>query len=203
MLRELHLASTGRVDTATAPRVGRLLRARHLVLGAVTELPGRQIRVDARIADVPSASVRLAVSARSPLDDLLDAEKALAFSLFDQLGVTLTPKERAAVEQRPTRSLVALLAYGRAVRYEVDGLYGESAAEYQRALRADPGFSLARTRLEDVQSVAGVRLTDAAGAAVDRVNSKTVPNLAERPGGVADPSFPSTRAVVLITVSLP
>ena len=44
---------------------------------------------------------------------VLDAEKAFVFAVFDRMGVILTLAERTLVEQRPTKSLAALLAYSR------------------------------------------------------------------------------------------
>src|SRR5918912_3420826 len=58
LLREVRLAEAGRVDSATAPRVGRLVAARQLLLGALSELPGGQLRIDARIADVATGELR-------------------------------------------------------------------------------------------------------------------------------------------------
>ncbi|HEU4631449.1 MAG TPA: CsgG/HfaB family protein [Gemmatimonadaceae bacterium] len=221
MLRELDLAASGRVDSTTAPRTGRLLRANQLVVGGIAGSGGDALRLDGRVADVATGRVELAASADAPLVEVLDAEKALVLQLFDRLGVTLTPAERAAVMQRPTRSLAALLAYGRAVRYEVQGRYAPAAAEYARAARLDPDFLLARTRLFDVRAHADVwplpvvpvsgeqagysaGTTSLGAAVVDQIN-RTYPIV---PSGAdsrspADPVFPVTQATILITVILP
>ncbi|MGH7719153.1 MAG: CsgG/HfaB family protein, partial [Gemmatimonadaceae bacterium] len=86
LLRELKLGETQHVDSATAPRVGRLLGARRMVDGSLTALPGGEVRIDARVADVPTAAVSGALSERTQLERILDAEKALAFRLLDELG---------------------------------------------------------------------------------------------------------------------
>ncbi|HEX6631071.1 MAG TPA: CsgG/HfaB family protein [Gemmatimonadaceae bacterium] len=220
MLRELDLAASGRVDSTTAPRTGRLLRANQLVVGGIAGGEDA-LRVDGRVADVASGRVELAASANAPLAEVLDAEKALVFQLFDRLGVTLTPAERAAVEQRPTGSLAALLAYGRAVRHEVQGRYAPAAAEYARAARLDPGFALAQTRLFDVRThadvwplpvvpVSGEQAGYTAGTTtlgsvlVDQINRTypIVPSSADS-RSPADPVFPVTQATILLTVILP
>ncbi|MCU0635193.1 MAG: CsgG/HfaB family protein [Gemmatimonadaceae bacterium] len=148
--RELALAESGRVDSAAAPRVGRLIGASRLIVGALADVgtPGAgRFAVDARIADVRTSRVAEAIRATSTLDAILDAEKQLAFQLFRALNITLTPAERALVEQRPTRSLAALLAYGRAVRAEYRGNLGEAAREYRNVLAADPSFGGVRERV--------------------------------------------------------
>jgi TolB-like protein len=206
LLRELSLVSAGRVDETTAPRVGRLIQARRLVLGSATQQAGGQIAIEAGIADVVTGDVRAAVSATAPLDDILAAEKELAFKLFDALGVQLTPAERVAVEQRATQNLAALLAYSRGVRYEVEGRFDAAAAEYQSALRLDPGFAMAGTRLGGTQGRATVTSTQvarAAGAAVARVNTSIVEQLAAPPGGPADPSFTTRTVTIIVTITTP
>ena len=83
-----------------------------------------------RVADAAQGTlVGQPVTERTSLDDILDSEKALALSLFTELGVTLTPAERAAVEQRPTRYLAAFLAYSKGVRAEAYGDYRTAAKE--------------------------------------------------------------------------
>ena len=223
LLREVALGASGYVDSTTAPRAGRLLRAHQLVLGGLASSSGLQgaVRVDSRVADVSSGRVEVAVSADTRLDEILDAEKELAFRLFDRFGVTLTPAERAAVELRPTRHLGALLAYGRAVRYEVEGRYASAAAEYARAARLDPRFALARTRAYDLRSHADVwplpvvpftgqpvGYTIGLGllgtSVVDRIN-RTYPIVTSNADSrtAVDASFPITSATLLITVILP
>jgi TolB-like protein len=151
VLQEIHLVESGRLDTTTAPRVGKLIRARQLVLGDLVERPGGNLGIEARIADVTTGQLRNAVAATATLEEILQAEKQLAFELFDQLGVTLTPAERAAVEQLPTKNVAALLAYSRGVRFQVEGQYDAAAGEYRRAVQLDPGFKPAAGRLEQVQ----------------------------------------------------
>jgi TolB-like protein len=201
ILRELQLVSSGRVDPATAPRVGRLLQARRLVLGSLTQQPNGQIGIDAQVADVATSEIRSAVSARASLDDILAAEKELAFKIFAELGVTLTPAERVLVEQRATQNLAALLAYSRGVRFEVEGQYDAAAAEYQNALRLDPSFSLAGARLGSSQ-LGGSSLARVATAAAARVNTSLVEQVAQ-PGGPADPAFPARTVTIVVTITTP
>jgi len=151
LLHELDLAGSARVDGATAPRVGRLIGARRIVNGAVDAAPGGRLTVSTRIADAAEGTlVGQPVTERTSLDDILDSEKALAVALFTQLGVTLTPAERAAVEQRPTRYLSAFLAYSKGARAEAYGDYRTAHAYYARAVMIDPGFSAAASRMEAV-----------------------------------------------------
>jgi TolB-like protein len=218
VLREIQLVQSGRVDTATAPRVGKLIQARQLVLGSLDQRAGSDLGLQARIADVASGKTRTAVSATAPVERILEAEKQLAFNLFDQLGVNLTPAERRNVEQLPTKDVQALLAYSRGVRYEIEGNYQAAGLEYGRAVQLDPQFQAAVTHLQEVQAPPATEVRAvgagaesprppaawAATAVVDEINGPYVSPLGRlQMGGPADPSFPEPSATVTITVTTP
>ncbi|MCC6245659.1 MAG: hypothetical protein IT353_22700 [Gemmatimonadaceae bacterium] len=217
VLRELDLARSGRVDSASAPRVGKLVRARRLILGSVDTINRGDIRLSVRVADVESGALDASLDARAPLADILAAEKALAFRLFDALGVALTPAERASVEAYPTTSLAALTAYGRGVQADVMGDRRRAIDEFERALVVDPNFGLARQRAATVRSAAqrsaeapslspGIRsITAPISGTVDRVNRPIdiITSLSRPLAGPGDPSFPSTVVTVVITVTRP
>lgn len=143
LLRELQLVETGIVDRATGPRVGRLVGARRLLLGDIVALPSGTLQLSTRIVDVSAGSIQELASATTPLDRILDAEKALAFQLFEQLGITLTPAQRARIEQRQTSQLAALVAYSKGVEAEARGDARGAQAGYLEATRLDPGFGAA------------------------------------------------------------
>ena len=225
VLRELSLTATGRVDSATGPRVGRLLQARQLVVGSLGAAGSERLdpragtgtlRLGVRVADVASGTIAQAVDASAPLTDVLAAEKALAFRIFESLGVILTPSERAAVEERPTTNLAALLAFGRGVREEYDGDFRRAVDDFARARRLDPKFRAAATRGTEARTlgetgtvtpllVPGLRAVDGAVAStVDRLNRPLDPiSSLTRPSTAVDPSFPVTTATVVIVVTRP
>jgi TolB-like protein len=220
LLREVKLVEAGRVDPETAPRVGKLLGARRLIVGSLARNAAGQLTVNARIADASTGQVQDAVTASAPLADVLTAEKALAFRLLDELGINLTPAARARIAEQPTRNVAALLAYGKAVRYEVYGDYPRAATEYRTAIGLDPGFALAGERLSRVPGAgppSGARanadrssrttVARASSVAVDRTNPVFFSPLGGGPragaGGAADPTFPSQIVIVLVTITTP
>jgi hypothetical protein len=129
------------------------------------------------------------------------------YRTFTELGITLTPAERAAIEQRPTANIAAFLAYSRGVRYEVFGRFDDAAREYQAAAALDPAFVDASLRARDARQ--RVRLTvpvtpvGIAGFALDRVNTPTGYATTRLGGGVAEASFPSQTVTVVITITRP
>lgn len=217
VLRELDLARSGRIDSATAPRAGKLMRAGRLVLGSVDTLGNGELRLSLRVADVESGTLDASIDARAPVADVLAAEKALAFRLFESLGVVLTPAERAAIEAYPTTSLAALTAYGRGVQADLMGDRRRAIDEFDRALVMDPSFGQAGARASAMRSESrrtpeapsvhpGVRAISApVSGTVDRVNRPIdiITSLSRPLAGPGDPSFPGTIVTVVITVSRP
>jgi TolB-like protein len=213
LLRELRLASTGRVDSATAPRVGRLVGARRIVIGEVMELPGGQLRLGSRVAETQTGAISAVASATGRIDAIFDLEKRLVFELFDGLQVTLTPRERAEVEQRPTRNIAALLAYSRGVRAEVLGNLPLATSEYEAATRLDPNFRLARTKFDGAsRRMTGgpSRIAEAGGEGRLRSVSRLALDAVNRPlapveSDVTQPAFANAqrRGTLIITVILP
>jgi hypothetical protein len=88
------------------------------------------------------------------LDALFTMQKALVFQLFDQLGVTLTPAERQAIERRPTSNLGAFLQYSRGLQAADDGRFEDAARFFNDARSIDPGFSIAAVRAQSTQAAA-------------------------------------------------
>jgi len=167
LLDELALQQSGRTDPSTNVRAGRLLRAGRVVQGSILQLGGSDLRVDAAVIDVPTTEVRGTEHAEDELARLFDLEKRIAFRLFDQLGVTLSVAERSAIEQRPTRSLAAFLAYSRGLTAEDDGRFDDANRFYRDAVRIDPGFGAAMLRSRGAMLITGTRLRrpDDVGAA--------------------------------------
>ena len=215
LLREIDLSRSGRVDSSTAPKAGKLLAAQQLLLGALDTLGGGELRLSVRVADVGTGVVAQALDARAPLRDVLAAEKQVAFRVFEALGVTLTPAERAAVEQRHEASLEALASYGRGVQYELQGDYARASESFTRAWRTDPGFGVARARGQEARArattssavlIPGIRgLESPVSGVIDRLNRPLdLVTIQSRPlPGPGDPAFPTTLVTVVIIIKRP
>lgn len=152
LVSELQLAGTPAADPSVAPRSGRLLRAGRIVQGAILQLPNRGLDVNASVVDVPTSAVASSIQETDRLDALFALEKKVALRLFDALGVTLTPAERAQVDERPTRSMAAFLAYSAGLVAEDAGRLEEAQRLYESAARQDPAFRAAMQRQARVEA---------------------------------------------------
>ena len=152
VLDELALQSSGATDSASRVRAGRILQAGRIVQGSILQ-QGPQLRVDAAVIDVPTTRLTGATNDDRALDELLTLEKNIALGLFQQLGVTLTTAERNAIEQRPTRSLTAFVAYSRGLLLEDEGQLERAESFYRDAVRLDPGFGAAQTKSQQTRNL--------------------------------------------------
>jgi tetratricopeptide (TPR) repeat protein len=161
LLDEMALQQSGQTDATTTVRAGKIMQAGRIVNGQIVQNAGR-LRVDAAIVNTQTSTAAGGAASENTLDELFAIEKAIVLQLFDSLGVTLTTAERNAIEQRPTRSLQAFLAYSRGLRLEDQGRYDEASRSFQDALRIDPSFGQAAQKSADASAAAvGVVLTTA------------------------------------------
>lgn len=151
LLAELEFGQSGLVDQESTPRVGKLLGVRRIVKGGFMDLAGKDIRIDASITEIATTELFSIDEIEGELATIFRLEKKLVFEIIDELGVDLTPEERAEIERIPTESLLAFMAYSRGLDYEDQGLFDQAGAEYQKAIDIDPGFAMARESLEDVE----------------------------------------------------
>ena len=152
LLSEIELGSSGVVDAATAPRIGKLIGAKNLVNGAFTDLAGDDFRIDASLTETATSKVLQVDEVTGKLDKLFQMQKELAFSIIDELGVQLSKEEREAIQKIPTESLLAFIAYSKGLDFEDKGMFSQARQEYQKAVQLDPNFAQAQENLSEVDT---------------------------------------------------
>jgi TolB-like protein len=178
LLDEMQLQQSGATDAATNVRAGKIIQAGRIVSGQIMQNEQR-LRVDAAIVNTTTSQAAGGAANENTMDMLLEIEKNIVLQLFDSLGVVLTTAERNAIEQRPTRSMQAFLAYSQGLQFEDQGRFGEAASRYQEAVRIDPSFSQASQRSEQAQATAtGMQLS--AASIESNLTGTTEGNIAEK-----------------------
>lgn len=205
LLRELRLAQSGRVDSATAPRVGRLIGAGRVIVGAITPVTSGDVAVTARIADVGSGAVAGGIDARSAVDRIFEAEKALVFRLLDELGVVPTPRERERIANRRTDDLRALLAFSKGVEARVLGDIELARSGFREAARLAPSFAPARAAQRELDAPVVSDLGDPLARVTQATATAVNPPVPVRVVEAADAPIQTLRQVVelLITLRVP
>lgn len=201
VMREQNLALGAGFDPSRAPAVGQLMKANRLVAGAL--LPGdrNSLLFEARILNVESGVVDTAIRHTADPVDILDAQKQITFGLLARMGVELTPRERSIIEQRPTKNLSAVLAYGQGVEEELNGNFAAARRAFRRAAELDPSFRRATERLQQSEVVAIQSQGRLVQDVVDVVNP-TLPRIPTQPpvGTAVSPGvLPTASVIILIT----
>lgn len=159
LIDEIKLQQSGATDSTTNVRAGKIIQAGRIVNGQIAQ-DGARLRVDAAIVNTTTSQLAGGANAENTLDEIFAMEKAIVLKLFEELGVQLTTAERQAIEERPTRSLQAFLAYSKGLRLEDEGKYDEASRAFGDASRLDPAFGAAATKsTSTAQAALGMTMT--------------------------------------------
>jgi TolB-like protein len=154
LLDEQDLGKDGRVDAATAAKIGKLVGARYMVMGNFVDLYGR-FRIDARLVDVETSEILKVVRGDPKLekrDEMFRliqdvAEKLMAETKLPPLSADVSKATHA--RNIPTD---ALTYYSRALLYEDRGDKAKAAEYFNKAIAAFPGYTEAQEGLRKVQA---------------------------------------------------
>jgi TolB-like protein len=150
ILEEQGLAEAGRVDAATAARVGRIVGARYVVTGVFIDLNG-DFRMDGRIVDVETSEILRTEQVRDRRDNLYDLLVELATKITQ--GVNLPPLPAAAREERKEREIPpeAITLFSHAQVFQDAGRTDRAIELYERITREFPQMTQAREALRQIR----------------------------------------------------
>lgn len=146
LIDEMLLGQAGITDGANTTRAGRLLKAEHIVQGAMTLTSDRTIRVDGAVLATAQGTTRGPLSGQNAVEAIFDLEKDLVFRVFSALQIELTAAERERINENRTGNLLAFLAYGRGLQALDRGNYSEATQFFNQATQLDPQFSRAEAQ---------------------------------------------------------
>jgi tetratricopeptide (TPR) repeat protein len=141
ILDELKLGESSYADRRIAPRMGKLLGTRTIVLGTVTGAGESGFRIDGRLVNTIDGAASGTQSNEGNLDRFFDVEKKFVFALLDTLGIAIDKAERDAIEEVPTESFLAFMAFSEGLSQERRGLFDDAAGSFRKAGALDPGFA--------------------------------------------------------------
>ena len=142
--------------TKKMPEIGAELGASHILEGGVQAL-GNRVRINAQLIDAAADEHIWADIYDEELTaaNLFDVQAKLATAIAEQLRRTLSPEDRAIVDEVPTENTEAYEAYLRALdTLNKEGLFNNQSAveQLEKAVEADPSFALAWARLSEARS---------------------------------------------------
>ncbi len=131
--------------------IAKQLGVAHVLEGSVQKA-GDQVRVNVQLIDAQNDSHVWADTYDRKLTDIFGVESEIAKSIAESLRAKLTGGEEQALAVKPTNNPEAYDAYLRGLAAEGQALHSVYAMEkavgfYEQAVRLDPAFALAWSRL--------------------------------------------------------
>jgi tetratricopeptide (TPR) repeat protein len=151
ILDELKLGESSYTDSRLAPRMGRLLGSRRIVLGTVTGAGDSGFRIDGRLVNTVDGKASGTRSDEGNLDRFFGVEKRFVFALLDTMGIAISKTERDAIEEVPTESFLAFMAFSKGLSYERQGMYGDARNSFRDATNQDPDFGEAASLADKME----------------------------------------------------
>ncbi len=151
LLDEMALEQQNGVSAGSGVRAGKLLQVGRMVGGTIDQT-GDQLQANAIITDVATDQAANPTTDKESLDQLFTLEKNIVFGVIDNLGVVPTTAERNAIDQRPTKSLAAFLAYSRGLELEDQGRFDDATRFFDNAVRLDPNFGSAAQKAQETKA---------------------------------------------------
>jgi TolB-like protein len=135
----------GRVDAASAARLGEQLKARYIVLGSFKDFYGR-VRLNARIVDAQSGEI-IAIATN---DDPKLQDRSALYRIIQSVATKIAAQlklDGAATAPGPDVSTEALTLYSRGILALDQGKRAEAARLIREAIAAAPDYDAARDAL--------------------------------------------------------
>jgi TolB-like protein/class 3 adenylate cyclase/Tfp pilus assembly protein PilF len=134
--------------------IAQQLGVTHVLEGSV-QRAGNKVRVNAQLINARTDAHEWADNYDRPVDDVFAIQSEIARAIADQLQAKLSPKEKSAIEQAPTRDLVAFDLYSRAkslmLTTSFSAIGGQNLRKavdlLEQALARDSSFFLAQCQL--------------------------------------------------------
>lgn len=142
LLKEMALGTSGLVDKKTAPRVGKMLKARHVTSGTLADIEADNLMIASAVVDADKNANVGAQEAKGGLKKFYEMEKQIACQILRDLDrdcKTAPP----AFNKIHTKSMPALMMYSEGLDQFDKGSYDAAREMFQKSLKHDPKFDLA------------------------------------------------------------
>ncbi|HEY7682861.1 MAG TPA: CsgG/HfaB family protein [Gemmatimonadales bacterium] len=149
LLKEQDLGKDGRVDAATAAKIGKLVGARYMITGTFVDLYGH-FRTDARIVDVETSEILKTVKSEGKREELFKLIQTLSEKLMSETKLPPLPKEVSQAVKARNVPTEALTLYSKALLYQDRGDKTKAAEFFRKAIETFPNYAEAQEGLKKV-----------------------------------------------------
>lgn len=141
---ELEVTEKGFSSKDSGPRLGKLVKAKHLIKASLDSPAEEKLSVQTGLINTGTSSYNPAYSADDDISKALRIQKEITLTILDSLGIKITGGERRALKKAPTGSYAAFLAFSRGIEQFDQGQYGKASEFFAQATKLDPSFDIAR-----------------------------------------------------------
>ncbi len=154
IMKEIELQKSGAVDRASAVQVGKILGARYMVFGSITQLDRRNTGMVVRVVSVETSEI-VAQADREGSPQYSKMEKELVQEISKALDVDLTEETVELIEQGGTESFDATSHYAMGLDYMDKYDYKKAYEHFKSAYDLDNNFVEAKRKMEIYRPLAG------------------------------------------------
>ncbi|MBN2183978.1 MAG: hypothetical protein JW746_01490 [Candidatus Krumholzibacteriota bacterium] len=154
ILQELKLVEEGKVDQASAVRVGKMLGAQLMVFGSITQLEKDSARMVVRVVDVETSEI-ISTADMEGKPNFVDMEKELVKKIAGQLDIMITDETKAAISESATEDMSAARLYSLGLKYMDNYEYKKAYEHFKMAYEKDNSFSEAKKKMEIYKPLIG------------------------------------------------
>jgi len=153
LMDEQNLSAGGRVDEATAVKIGKLLGAHHMIFGGFVTDGRGVMRLDARAVNVETSAIEHVETVQGKQDDLMSLIDQLAEKLNKGMDLPPMPKEvqEASAAQAKKVPFRATMLYSRALAAKDAGRNDEAVQLLERSLASFPDYAPAQKELKKLK----------------------------------------------------
>lgn len=165
LIKEIDLQRTKYFDSTTSVKVGKMLGAEYVVVGAFAAVDPK-MRIDTRVVKVETGEIMKTAQVTGDQDKFFDLQQELANKLIDGLGIALSPEEKASLEaqQKANRieAVKTVASVSRAMQLYDRKDYEGAAKAIAPAVQQAPNSMLVRVVASDIKRRTAENMTNKA-----------------------------------------
>jgi tetratricopeptide (TPR) repeat protein len=150
----MEMVKSGAVDPATAVKVGKMLGAKYMVFGSITQIDDKNTRMVVRVVSVETSEIVASVD-KEGKPEYSAMEKELVKQLASDLNIKLGDKTLSLIDAGGTKSNDAATLYSRGLQFMDQYDYKKAFEYFKQAYDLDNTFVEAKRKMEIYQPLAG------------------------------------------------
>ncbi len=147
LLGELSLSESGKIEKATAVKVGKMLGAQIMVFGSIMQLDGKNAKMLVKAVKVETSEI-IAIVEQEGKPDYFKMQKALVKDLAIKLDLKLNEETVNLLDKAATESYDAATLYSKGLYFMDKYDYKQAYEHFKKAYEMDNSFAEAKRKMD-------------------------------------------------------